>query len=103
MPLEKVTTAEIREFTLFHQQPGLPGYSLHPSFKSLKAFFSETNREELVDHDPLERVKAPKLPQLLPKVLAPEQAEAFLKHLKGTNLLGRRDNLNVIPLLDTGL
>jgi integrase/recombinase XerD len=61
-------------------------------------------REELIQHDPLQNVKPPKLPQLLPKVLSIEETDKLLKYLRRQNSpLGRRNYLITLTFLTTGL
>jgi site-specific recombinase XerD len=73
MPLDRISTQDIRQYILHHQSRGLSGYSLHDIYKVLRAFFRWTVREELIQRDPTVPIAPPKLPQLLPKILASGQ------------------------------
>jgi integrase/recombinase XerD len=102
--LDVIETAILREYLFFHQQRGLSGYSVHDKFKVLRAFFRWCLREELLTRDPTQHITPPKLPQLLPKVLSPQQIEGLIKRLKkDKSIIGRRNLTVILTLLDCGL
>ncbi len=104
LPVEKIGPKEVREFILYQQGRGLSPQSVHTDYAVLSSFFRWCITEGLVKTTPLETIKPPKLPQLLPKVLSPEQVEKFLSRLKkDTTMTGRRNLAMVMVFLDCGL
>lgn len=103
-PLEQVSAQDIRQYILYHQNRGLSAHSVHDVFKIVRAFFRWLIREELLERDPTRNMPAPKLPDILPKVLTEHQAEELLKYLKrNTTPLGRRNLVMLSLFLDSGL
>lgn len=104
LPLDKITPQHIRDFILYQQDRGLAPHSVHPDYKMVSAFFRWCLSDEMPLDNPLDSIKAPRLPQLLPKGPTPEQVEVFLASLKkDTSLLGRRNYMIAMVLLDCGL
>lgn len=104
VPLDGITTADLRQYLLIHQRRGLSGYSIYDIYKVLRAFLRWSLREQLITRNPIDLISPPKLPQLLPKVLEQEQVEKLLDSLKKVRTpLGRRNLLIVMTFLDCGL
>lgn len=102
--LGKITPQHVRNFIIYQQGRGLAPHSVWTDYKVLSGFLNWCITEELLKNNPLQTVKPPRLPQLLPKVLAPEQVEQFLDRLrKDTSMTGRRNYVIAMVLLDCGL
>ena len=103
--LDSVSPQTLRAFLFAEAQRGLSPHSVHAHYKVLSGFFRWCIAEQLTINDPLQNVKAPKLPTLLPKVLSLGQCEMLLKHLRKNtiNRGGRRALTIFVMMLTTGL
>jgi integrase/recombinase XerD len=70
---------------------------------SLRAFYAYLVREGVRDDDPAARLRTPKKPQGLPRVLAVEEVEAFLGQIVPSGPLGQRDLAALELLYGCGL
>lgn len=100
---EKISITEVSEISLdllrdwlySSSQEGLSKTTLARRTASLRSFTAWLNREGELSQDPASRLKAPKVDQSLPRVIAPGQLDAIFDELlaKATkdNPLGQRD------------
>jgi integrase/recombinase XerD len=70
---------------------------------SLRAFYAYLVREGAREDDPAARLRTPKKPQGLPRVLAVEEVEAFLERVVPSGPLGQRDLAALELLYGCGL
>jgi integrase/recombinase XerD len=70
---------------------------------SLRAFYAYLVREGAREDDPAARLRTPKKPQGLPRVLAVEEVEAFLDQIVPAGPLGQRDLAALELLYGCGL
>ena len=70
---------------------------------SLRAFYAYLVREGAREDDPAARLRTPKKPQGLPRVLSVEEVEAFLGQIVPTGPLGQRDLAALELLYGCGL
>jgi integrase/recombinase XerD len=70
---------------------------------SLRAFYAYLVREGVRDDDPAARLRTPKKPQGLPRVLSVEEVEAFLGQIVPSGPLGQRDLAALELLYGCGL
>ncbi len=68
----------------------------------LRRFLRWCQDEGEVPTSPMERIKAPKVPETLPTVLTDDQVEAIVRECEGTTFRQRRDQALVLFMLDTG-
>lgn len=104
LQIVEITSPMLREYLSFHQQRGLSAHSLHAIYKNLAVFYSWCEREEILAVSPLHKLRAPILPQVLPKVLSPQQVSHVLQRLKRNRTKTGKRNLTLVSVfLDTGL
>ncbi len=103
LPLEQVDTFTLRRYLLQRQQQGLSAHTVHADYRALRAFFRWCVQEELLDHDPMQRVQAPKTDVVCKPILEPQQVQKLLDACKGNDWLRKRDRALLLVLLDTGL
>jgi len=72
--------------------------SVNSYVRGIKQFWSWLKAQDIVAENPLAAVKAPKLPQRLPKTLSPEEVASVVKACRSN-----RDQAVVLLLLDTGM
>jgi len=94
--IEQITPDFIRRYILYLQENHNPG-GVHTFFRALRAFFYWAEFEELIEKNPIKKVKAPKVD--LPP-LSPISLDDVNKLLQVSN---ERDKAVFLFLLDTGL
>jgi len=73
------------------------------TFKSLQQFFKWAMEEGEIRRSPMERMKAPSIPDDPPPVLTEEQLTRLLKACEGKDFYSRRDMSIIRLLIDTGM
>jgi site-specific recombinase XerD len=84
-------------------EKGLSAHTVHGYVRALKSFSGWLKEEGFTSRDIFARLKRPKLPQPLIKVLADDEIEAILGYINPATLLGSRLYLIVLLFLDTGI
>ncbi len=69
----------------------LEGRTMHRIISSLNNYFRYLQDEQVVEENPVEAIKRPKLPDSFPQVLAEEDIEKLLRSLETNNILDQRD------------
>lgn len=72
-------------------------------FKSLQQFFKWAVEEGEIKRSPMERMKAPAIPDEPPPVLTDEQLQRLIKACEGKDFYARRDLAIIRLLIDTGM
>lgn len=72
-------------------------------YRALKRFFAWLVEEGEITRSPMEKMKAPKVPEVPVPVLNDSQLKALMKNLKGPDFYSRRDYALIRLLLDSGL
>ncbi|MDP2727516.1 MAG: tyrosine-type recombinase/integrase [Dehalococcoidia bacterium] len=72
-------------------------------YRGLQSYFKWLLEEGEITANPLAKMKPPKIPEMTPDVLTPEQIEKLLKACQGGSFEERRDAAIIRVLLDTGL
>jgi site-specific recombinase XerD len=72
-------------------------------FRALHRFFSWLEEEEEIQASPMVRMQAPKVPVVLPEVIAEDSIRLLLKACEGRTFEGRRDAALLSLLIDTGV
>jgi integrase/recombinase XerC len=100
--IEKITTDHIRGFIAWWQQT----HSLrtvHDYYKVTRRFFSWLVEEGRLDHNPMVKVRAPRVPQNIIKVFTAEHIRDILLLCEDGTRTGVRNRAMIITLLDTGI
>ncbi len=102
--VERVTVEDVRAYIAQQRERGLKDHSVWGYYRYLKAFFRWCQREGIVARDLFATIPAPRLPQILPKVLTVEQVEQLFKQLKrDPSPRGKRNLVIFATFLDCGL
>jgi site-specific recombinase XerD len=72
-------------------------------FAALHRFFDYAVGEDEIDRSPMARLKAPRVEEEPPSVLAEEELSALLRACSGRSFTDRRDTALIRMLVDTGL
>lgn len=98
----QVSKTHIERFIVdVRERGGSAGYASN-LYRSLQQFFKWW-AEETESRNPMDRTKAPHLPDKPVNVLRDDQLLALLKATEGTTFVQRRDRAILLLLLDTGL
>ena len=74
LPLLRLTSAHIRRFVAQMHGAGRSGRGIALILSGWRGFFTWAGRQGLIDHNPVQDVRAPKAPKPLPKALAVDDA-----------------------------
>ena len=77
--------------------------SLSVEFRALQQFWKWCVEEDEVDRSPMERMKAPKVPDVPVPVVSVDDFRKLLKTAEGRDYLSRRDTAILVTMFDTGM
>jgi integrase/recombinase XerD len=102
-PMVDLSQRDLAEFIGRLRDQGLGPRSQARAIHALRGFFRFTLREELIDTDPMENLRAPRTFRALPRYLTPAQVEALLAAPDVETPLGLRDRTILEVMYATGL
>lgn len=85
------------------ESPGQMPATVSIAFRTLRGFFSWAIREDVLARSPMERMRAPSVPEELTQVLTAEDWSKLMKSCSGTGFEDRRDTALLLVLYDTGM
>ncbi len=100
---DEVTPALLRRWLASLQEQGYVKASIVRRLSELRAFYTFLRRCDLVAHNPVSQVSAPRLPQRLPRPLTRAEIEALLAMPDVTKPQGLRDKAMLELLYGGGL
>ena len=74
----------------------------HTTYRSLRVFFAWLVIEEEVDRTPMDRTKAPVVPEKQVPIMPDDLTKDLLEQCAGRDLMSRRDTAIIRLLFDTG-
>lgn len=98
---QAITPQSIRSF-LISLQPHHSTGGVHAYWRAMRAFMRFLLREDVLERNPLNRVRTPEVEQPILDPIAPEVMNALLGTCD-TTTIGTRDKAILLTLLDTGL
>ena len=98
---QQVTPTVVRRFLVSLQSNHTPG-GVHAFWRAMRAYMRFLVREEIMERNPLDKVRTPEVDQALLDPVAPETVAALLDTCGATEK-GRRDRAIFLTLLDSGL
>lgn len=113
----QIGAMEIRAFILYLQRKrcfsghpfsktqnrGLSGHTINCYLRSIRSFWSWLVSEEIIEANPLVRVKIPKPPGKVTPTFSDEQLEQLLSGINTYTAEGYRDQAIILTLLDSAL
>ncbi len=93
----------VRKYLAHIQAAGLAKKSSARKLAALRSFFRFLTRRGLIESDPTEGVRSPRLPKRLPKIISEERVSALLNAPDPDTPLGIRDRAILETLYATGL
>ena len=101
--LTRVNTTNLNSYMLYLEKKGSAPSSISRNIASIKAFYSYLWKKGIIDKDPAENLKAPKLEKKFPDILTVEEVELLLKQPEGNNAKEIRDKAMLELLYATGI
>ena len=101
--LTRVNTTNLNSYMLYLEKKGSAPSSISRNIASIKAFYSYLWKKGIIDKDPAENLKAPKLEKKIPDILTVEEVELLLKQPEGNNAKEIRDKAMLELLYATGI
>jgi site-specific recombinase XerD len=96
-----ITTAEVRDY-MADVLARTSAANAHNHYRSLRTFFVFLMEEDEIDRSPMDRVKAPMVPDKPIPLVTLETMSALLDTCKGKTFVDRRDTAILRVLWDTG-
>ena len=100
--VDRVTTEDIRSYLHWLDRKGEKASSLARKLACLRSFYRHLVREGYAPHNPAEKIKSPKLPKPLPRLLTKDDAHALMEFPVGGSSLTLRDRAILETLYSTG-
>ena len=72
-------------------------------YHAVQQFWRWAIEEDEVDRSPMERMKAPRVPETPVPVISPDEFRALLRTAEGRDFIARRDTAVMLTLFDTGI
>lgn len=91
LSLETLTTQDCVRFVLDRSDRGITGKTTAKDIAALRSFFRYTILDKIRTDNPAELIEAPSREKNLPRVLSPEQVDAFLLSISLEKPVGVRD------------
>ncbi|MCI9174123.1 MAG: site-specific tyrosine recombinase XerD [Lachnospiraceae bacterium] len=101
--VNRLTAVMLNSYILFQEKQGRKPSTISRSIAALKAFFHYLQKEGLVDTDPAEELKAPKVEKKAPMILTEEETSRLLDEAKGKTPKELRDSAMLELLYATGI
>lgn len=99
----EVTTTILNSYVLFLEREGRKPATISRSIASMKAFYHYLEKEHLLQEDPSEMLKAPRIEKRMPTILSTEEVTRLLEQPNGTTPKGLRDKAMLELLYATGI
>lgn len=102
-PIGAVSTTALNSYLLYLEKNGMKPATISRNVASMKAFFSYLNKKHIIDEDPSEKLKAPKIEKKLPAVLTMDEMTRLLEQPSGNSPKELRDKAMLELLYATGI
>jgi site-specific recombinase XerD len=99
--VKEITLDDIRSYIVKIRELDISPYSLFSLVRVVRHLFKWLYDERKIDDSFYKRIKAPKLPQSMPKAIDLKDARALIENCPNTPI-GKRDKAIIYFLLDTG-
>ena len=100
--LAEALVHHVRRYLADMRERELSPYTVDQHYRTLNTFFRWSIREGLMDKNPIDRVRRPKVPKHIVPRLCPEQIKRLVEAVKET-FLNERNMAMVLLMVDSGL
>ena len=87
----------------YEKDQKLSPYTINCYVRSIRAFWGWLLSEELIEHNPMTRVRPPKTPYRLIPILSDREIQALISKINRSTAVGYRDYVIILTLLDSGM
>lgn len=101
--LTKVSSTSLNSYMLYLEKKGRVPSSISRNIASIKAFYSYLWKRGVIEQDPSENLKAPKVEKKIPDILTVEEINLLLKQPGGKSAKELRDKAMLELLYATGI
>jgi site-specific recombinase XerD len=101
-PLEAAQKHDIEDYLTTYAKTHTPGGTA-VRFRSLRAFYSWLEAEEIIERSPMAKMKQPYVPEVVVDVLTEAELTKLLKVTGGKDFEARRDHAIILVFIDCGL
>lgn len=99
----EVTATVLNSYVLFLEKEGRKPATISRSIASMKAFYHYLEKEHLLNADPSEMLKAPRIEKRVPAILSTQEVNRLLQQPDETTPKGLRDKAMLELLYATGI
>ncbi|MEJ5265129.1 MAG: tyrosine-type recombinase/integrase [Bacteroidales bacterium] len=104
MSIHQISSSHIRQWMVALMEEGTSSRTVVRKLSSLKAFFKYLLRQKLVEHNPLDKVTAPKVGKRLPVFVEDKHMDTLLDEIAfGENFEGIRNRMIISTFYHTGI
>lgn len=101
--IRKVNYTLLNAYILMMENESFAPSTISRNIAALKAFFSFLNKKRMIESDPAELLKSPKIEKKIPEILTIEQVTQLLEQPKGSSDKEVRDKAMLELLYATGI
>ena len=99
----KITETNLNSYMLYLEKSNMSPATVSRNVASIRAFFQFLCKEHIVDHDPAEALKPPKVEKKLPQILTVQEVDLLLQQPSISTPKGIRDRAMLELLYATGI
>lgn len=101
--MSRVNATNLNSYMLYLEKKGSAPSSISRNIASIKAFYTYLWRQGMIEKDPSENLKAPRLEKKFPDILTIEEVDLLLRQPEGKNVKEIRDKAMLELLYATGI
>lgn len=101
--LTKVNATNLNSYMLYMEKNGSAPSSISRNIASIKAFYAYLWKQGIIEKDPAENLKAPRIEKKFPDILTVEEVDLLLRQPKGESAKEIRDRAMLELLYATGI
>ncbi|TCT15022.1 tyrosine recombinase XerD subunit [Natranaerovirga pectinivora] len=101
--IKKINITNLNSYILYLEKEGRATSTISRNVASIRAFFHYLFKEGIIDEDPTESIKSPKIEKKVPDVLTTEEVDILLNQPSDANAKGLRDKAMLEVIYATGI
>ena len=99
----QVTETHLNSYMLYLEREKFAPSTVSRNVAAMRAFFQYLLKEQVIDHDPTDHLKPPKVEKKVPEILTVEEVDLLLKQPSSDTSKGLRDKAMLEILYATGI
>ena len=99
----QVTETHLNSYMLYLEREKFAPSTVSRNVAAMRAFFQYLLKEQVIDHDPTDHLKPPKVEKKVPEILTVEEVDLLLKQPSSDTPKGLRDKAMLEILYATGI